>query len=86
MFRPEQGGPAAWGKRPRLALPYRGGMSRSRQSKNPKRVLPSKKIERQGIALIGKIVADMGHLWNEPQDFGIDGSIELVSPASDAAP
>lgn len=54
--------------------------------KTPKRVQPSKKIERQGIALIGKIVADMGHLWNEPQnDFGIDGSIELVDPATEKA-
>ena len=51
-----------------------------------KRVQPTKKIERQGIALIAKVVADMGNLWNEPQnDFGTDGSIELVDPATDEA-
>jgi hypothetical protein len=51
-----------------------------------KRVQPAKKIERQGIALIGKVVADMGHLWNEPQnDFGTDGSIELVDPTTEKA-
>lgn len=47
---------------------------------------PAKKIERQGIALIAKVVADMGHLWNEPQnDFGTDGSIELVGIATEKA-
>jgi hypothetical protein len=61
-------------------------MARVRGKKNAKRVQPAKKIERQGIALIGKIVADMGHLWNEPQnDFGIDGSVELVDPKSEKA-
>ncbi len=61
-------------------------MARSRSARNAKRVQPAKKIERQGIALIGKVVADMGHLWNEPQnDFGIDGSIELVDPKTEKA-
>lgn len=36
--------------------------------------------------MIGRVVADMGHLWNEPQnDFGTDGSIELVDPATEKA-
>ena len=61
-------------------------MARPRSNRNAKRVQPAKKIERQGIALIGKVVADMGHLWNEPQnDFGTDGSIELVDPATEKA-
>jgi hypothetical protein len=61
-------------------------MARPRPNRNAKKVQPAKKIERQGIALIGKVVADMGHLWNEPQnDFGTDGSIELVDPATDKA-
>lgn len=61
-------------------------MSRARARKNAKKVQPAKKIERQGIALIGKVVADMGHLWNEPQnDFGTDGSIELVDPKTEKA-
>jgi Domain of unknown function (DUF4365) len=61
-------------------------MARSRAAGNRKRVQPAKKIERQGIALIAKVVADMGHLWNEPQnDFGTDGSIELVDPATEKA-
>ncbi|MGP0102090.1 MAG: DUF4365 domain-containing protein [Solirubrobacteraceae bacterium] len=61
-------------------------MSRSGNSRNPKRVQPAKKIERQGIALISRVVADMGHLWNEPQnDFGTDGSIELVDPQTEKA-
>jgi len=38
------------------------------------------------VALINKIVSDMGHLWNEPQnDFGTDGYIELVDPKRDKA-
>lgn len=38
------------------------------------------------MALIAKIVADMGHLWNEPQnDFGTDGYIELVDPETEKA-
>jgi len=41
-------------------------MANSRSNRNAKRVQPGKKTERQGIALIGKVVADMGHLWNEP--------------------
>lgn len=61
-------------------------MGSSRSNRNAKRVQPGKKTERQGIALIGKVVADMGHLWNEPQnDFGTDGSIELVDPATEKA-
>ena len=61
-------------------------MAGPRSSPNAKRVQPGKKTERQGIALIGKVVADMGHLWNEPQnDFGTDGSIELVDPATEKA-
>jgi hypothetical protein len=61
-------------------------MARPRSARNAKRVQPAKKIERQGIALIGKVVADMGHLWNEPQnDFGTDGSIELVDPTTEKA-
>lgn len=55
-------------------------------TRNAKRVQPAKKIERQGIALIGSVVADMGHFWNEPQnDFGTDGFIELVDPQADKA-
>jgi len=61
-------------------------MAGLRSNRNAKRVQPGKKTERQGIALIGKVVADMGHLWNEPQnDFGTDGSIELVDPTTDKA-
>lgn len=61
-------------------------MPGARARKNAKRVQPAKKIERQGIALIGKVVADLGHLWNEPQnDFGTDGSIELVDPKTEKA-
>jgi hypothetical protein len=61
-------------------------MARPRSNRNAKRVQPAKKIERQGIALIGKVVAYMGHLWNEPQnDFGTDGSIELVDPTTEKA-
>ena len=38
------------------------------------------------MALIAKVVADMGHLWNEPQnDFGTDGYIELVDPSTEKA-
>jgi hypothetical protein len=56
-------------------------MSPARKRRQAKRVQPAKTIERQGVALIAKIVADMGHLWNEPQnDFGTDGYIELVDP------
>lgn len=55
-------------------------------ARQAKRVLSSKKIERQGVALIAKAVADMGHLWNEPQnDFGTDGYIELVDPSTEKA-
>lgn len=55
-------------------------------TRNAKRVQPAKKIERQGIALIGSVVADMGHFWNEPQnDFGTDGFIELVDPQAEKA-
>jgi hypothetical protein len=61
-------------------------MAGLRANRNAKRVQPGKKTERQGIALIGKVVADMGHLWNEPQnDFGTDGSIELVDSATEKA-
>lgn len=61
-------------------------MSPSRRVRQAKRVQPAKKIERQGVALIAKIVADMGHLWNEPQnDFGTDGYIELVDPTAEKA-
>ena len=60
--------------------------ARGTPSGNANRVQPAKKIERQGIAVIGKVVADMGHLWNEPQnDFGTDGSIELVDPTTEKA-
>jgi hypothetical protein len=61
-------------------------MAGQRSNRNAKRVQPGKKTERQGIALIGKVVADMGHLWNEPQnDFGTDGSIELIDPVTEKA-
>lgn len=61
-------------------------MPSTKASRNPKRVQPAKKIERQGIALIARVVCDMGHLWNEPQnDFGTDGSIELVDPKTEKA-
>jgi hypothetical protein len=61
-------------------------MAGPRSNRNAKRVQPGKKTERQGIALIGKTVTDMGHLWNEPQnDFGTDGSIELVDPSTEKA-
>jgi hypothetical protein len=51
-----------------------------------KRVQSTKKTEREGVALIAKIVAEMGHLWNEPQnDFGTDGFVELVDPATQKA-
>lgn len=57
-----------------------------RKARQAKRVQPAKTIERQGIALINKIVSDMGHLWNEPQtDFGTDGYVELVDPKTDKA-
>jgi Domain of unknown function (DUF4365) len=58
----------------------------SPKPRQAKRVQPAKKIERQGVALLAKTVADMGHLWNEPQnDFGTDGYIELVDPATEKA-
>lgn len=61
-------------------------MSRNRPSRNRKRVQPAKKIERQGIALIAKAVADMGHLWNETQnDFGTDGFVEIVDGNTEKA-
>jgi hypothetical protein len=61
-------------------------MAPSKRGRQPKRVQPAKTIERQGVALINKIVSDMGHLWNEPQnDFGTDGYIELVDPKVDKA-
>lgn len=57
--------------------------SRQRQAK---RVQQSKTIERRGIALISNVISAMGHLWNEPQnDFGVDGYIELVDPATEKA-
>lgn len=61
------------------------GMSKSPRAQ-AKRVKPAKKIERQGIALIARVVAEMGHLWNEPQnDFGTDGYMELVDPQCEKA-
>jgi hypothetical protein len=51
-----------------------------------KRVQSTKKTEREGIALISRVVSAMGHLWNEPQnDFGTDGFVELVDPATEKA-
>lgn len=39
----------------------------------------TRQIERQGIALIATVFAELGHLWNENQvDVGIDGWVELV--------
>jgi hypothetical protein len=51
-----------------------------------KKAPKTKQIERQGIALIATACADLAHLWNETQnDVGIDGWIELVEKATEAA-
>ncbi|HLH15374.1 MAG TPA: DUF4365 domain-containing protein, partial [Solirubrobacteraceae bacterium] len=51
-----------------------------------KKAPKTKQIERQGIALIASVSADLAHLWNETQnDVGIDGWVELVEKATEAA-
>jgi len=51
-----------------------------------KKAPKTKQIERQGIALIAGVTADLAHLWNETQnDVGIDGWIELVEKTAEAA-
>src|SRR5947209_226320 len=61
-------------------------MPSPRKRRQAKRVQPAKKTERQGVALIARIVADLGHLCNESQnDFGTDGYIEFVDPEYEKA-
>ncbi len=61
-------------------------MSGASRTESAKRVQGTKHTERRAIALIADRVARMGHLWNETQnDYGIDGSIELVDPGSNKA-
>ena len=52
----------------------------------PKKALSQAVLAERGVALIARIVGEMGHLWHPTSgtDSGIDGQIELRDPATNA--
>jgi hypothetical protein len=50
----------------------------------PKKALVQALLAERGVALIARIVGEMGHLWHPTSgtDSGIDGQIELRDPAT----